>query len=389
MEFELPKNVQYILNCYDKAGYEAHCVGGCVRDMLMELTPQDYDIATNAPCEVTMSLFERVIPTGLKHGTVTVLIENQPYEITRYRIDGEYHDHRRPESVEFTDDFKLDLSRRDFTVNAIGYNPKLGLCDPFCGKADIEAGIIRTVGNPDRRFSEDALRILRGIRFSSRLGFEIEKNTLDSIIKNSPTLCDVSAERIATELLKTLEGKAPSLISKIVNAAGLSGLGLKHCGEISVLDRLPPNPILRFAALTLLCKADAACVCEKLKLSNLQKTETIGFSEILSHKKLDIVFIKQHLTALGFEGCADAIKGYGIFNSKDVSPLLKELEDTKINHHPYCINMLSLKGGDIKSMGFKGEEIGKIQSFLLNVVLRNPELNEPQKLIEIVQNYLK
>ena len=387
MEFELPKNVEYILSRYEKAGYEAHCVGGCVRDMLMGLSPQDYDIATNAPCEVTMELFSKVIPTGIKHGTVTVVIDDENYEITRYRIDGEYQDHRRPESVEFTDDFKLDLSRRDFTVNAIGYNPKLGLCDPFGGKEDINNGIIRTVGEPDIRFSEDALRILRGIRFSSRLGFEIEKRTLDSITKNAHTLCEVSAERIAVELLKTLEGKTPSLISKIINAKGLESFGLKVCGETEALDRLPCSPLLRLAALTLLCKADIKSVCNGLKLSNIQKSHTLAHHQIIEHENLRLEFIKPRITELGYEGCAEAIRGYGILNDTDPSPLLDALENARIHGHPYCLEMLALKGGDIKALGFEGEEISKIQSRLLDEVLRNPNLNEPEKLYNILSVY--
>ncbi len=387
MEFELPKNVEYILSRYEETGYEAHCVGGCVRDRLMGLSPQDYDIATNAPCEVTMELFSKVIPTGIKHGTVTVVIDDENYEITRYRIDGEYHDHRRPESVEFTDDFKLDLSRRDFTVNAMGYNSKLGLCDPFGGKEDINNGIIRTVGEPDKRFSEDALRMLRGIRFSSRLGFEIEQKTLDSITKNAHTLCEVSAERIAVELLKTLEGKTPSLVSKIINAKGLESFGLKVCGETEALDRLPCSPLLRLAALTLLCKADIKSVCNRLKLSNMQKSQALANHQIIGRENLRLEFIKPRITELGYEGCAEAIRSYGILNDTDPSPLLDALENARINGHPYCLEMLALKGGDIKALGFEGEEISKIQSRLLDEVLRNPNLNEPEKLYNILSVY--
>ncbi len=387
MEFILPENVEYILKRYDEAGYEAHCVGGCVRDLLMGNQPQDYDIATNAPCDVTTELFDRVIPTGIQHGTVTVVLGGEPYEITRYRIDGEYQDHRRPESVEFTDDFKLDLSRRDFTVNAIGYNPKLGLCDPYDGKSDIENGIIRTVGEPDRRFSEDALRILRGIRFSSRLGFKIEQNTMDSIIKNAYTLESVSAERIAIELIKTLAGQTPSLISVVINAGGLKNFGMANCEDISILDKLPTSPLLRLAALVFLCKAKVKKVCDSLKLSNLQKREILAYYDLLKSQLPNIVLVKQKIAALGFENCKTAIVGYGLFHGCDTVALQQELEDAKLNSHPYTLDMLAIKGGDIMALGFKGEEISKMQNLLLREVLHRPELNHPKDLIEILKKF--
>lgn len=385
MELKLPKDVGFILETYKNAGYEAHCVGGCVRDMLMGFAPQDYDIATNAPCEVTTALFEKVIPTGLKHGTVTVMLSDEPYEITRYRIDGEYHDHRRPDSVTFTKDFKEDLSRRDFTVNAIGYNPDMGLCDPFGGENDIKDKTIRTVGEPDKRFSEDALRLLRGIRFSSRLRFEIEKNTLDSIIKNASTLSSVSAERIAVELIKTMAGKKPSLISIIINAGGLASFGLAGCGDLKILDYLPLSPLLRFAALIVLCSGNAKDVCNKLKLSRAQKKEITGFCDILKCDSINLVYIKTQLEALGFDNCFSAIEGYGIFRGVNTADLLNELKIAKGENHPYCLEMLALKGGDIMAMGFAGEEIRKAQEHLLGEVLKDPALNKPDNLKHILE----
>ena len=173
-DFFVPRDVKFIIEKIESLGYEAWCVGGAVRDTLLEKTPEDYDIATSMPPELIQNCFEKTVPTGIKHGTVTVIIGNKPYEVTRFRIDGEYLDHRKPESVEFTNDFALDLSRRDFTINAIGYNESQGIMDPFGGENDLKNKIIRTVGNPEKRFKEDALRILRAVRFSAVLGFEIE-----------------------------------------------------------------------------------------------------------------------------------------------------------------------------------------------------------------------
>ena len=209
MKILLPVQVDKAINLLTKAGFEAFVVGGCVRDSLLGLSPSDWDITTSALPEETEKVFEnyRIIETGLKHGTVTVLIDKMPLEITTYRIDGEYSDNRHPDSVSFTRNLKDDLSRRDFTVNALAYNPEAGIVDCFGGKEDLDNKIIRCVGNADDRFNEDALRILRAVRFSSTLGFEIEKATADSVFKNKELLNNIAKERIRVELVKLLNGK--------------------------------------------------------------------------------------------------------------------------------------------------------------------------------------
>ncbi len=209
MEIRLPSQVNTALGLLNKAGFEAFVVGGCVRDSLLGITPFDWDITTSATPDETEWVFEnyRLIETGLKHGTVTVLIDKMPLEITTYRVDGAYSDNRHPDSVSFTRNLKDDLSRRDFTVNALAYNPENGLVDCFGGKEDLNNKIIRCVGNADERFNEDALRILRAIRFSSALGFEIENKTSQSIFKNKELLNNIAKERIRVELVKLLNGK--------------------------------------------------------------------------------------------------------------------------------------------------------------------------------------
>ena len=205
---QIPNSITYILDRLEQAGYEAYIVGGCVRDALMGQKPHDFDITTSALPEETMQVFSdmRVIPTGLKHGTVTVLYDSEPIEITTYRIDGEYADGRHPDEVRFTRSLAEDVSRRDFTMNGIAYSPKRGLFDLSGGAEDIRRGVIRCIGDPDRRFGEDALRILRALRFSAVLGFEIEKDTADSLRRNKELLANVSGERILTELQKLLCG---------------------------------------------------------------------------------------------------------------------------------------------------------------------------------------
>ena len=207
MKMILPKNVSYIINKLEEAGYEAYAVGGCVRDTILNREPEDWDITTSAkPLEIK-KIFKKTIDTGIQHGTVTVMLDHTGYEVTTYRIDGEYEDNRHPKSVEFTGNLKLDLERRDFTINAMAYNDTAGLVDEFDGEKDLEYGIIRCVGNTGKRFDEDALRMLRAVRFSGQLGFEIEPDTRQAIIDKAENLKKISAERIRVELTKLLISK--------------------------------------------------------------------------------------------------------------------------------------------------------------------------------------
>ncbi len=209
MEIDIPERVQMILDRLESAGYEAYIVGGCVRDSIMGFAPHDFDVTTSALPEETEQVFSsmRVIETGIKHGTVTVLTDGIPVEITTYRVDGEYHDSRRPESVSFTRSLKEDIARRDFTMNGIAYSPKRGLFDEFGGAEDIRRGVIRCIGEPERRFQEDALRIMRGLRFSASLGFGIEENTATAMLDCRALLKNISAERVFAELSGLLTGR--------------------------------------------------------------------------------------------------------------------------------------------------------------------------------------
>ncbi len=205
---EIPENVQAVLKTLEAAGHEAWCVGGCVRDALLGQSPGDWDVTTSALPEETLAAFgSHGVPTGLKHGTVTVKTPRGPVEVTTFRIDGAYRDHRRPESVAFTRSLDEDLARRDFTVNAMARNLRGEFRDPFGGREDLHRGILRCVGDPDRRFQEDALRILRGLRFAAALDLEIEPGTAAALRRNREGLADVAAERIQTEFFKLLPGK--------------------------------------------------------------------------------------------------------------------------------------------------------------------------------------
>lgn len=209
MHINLPKKVDYILKKLQEQGFEAYVVGGCVRDALLGREPEDWDITTSAKPEQVKEIFRRTIDTGIQHGTVTVMIEKEGFEVTTYRIDGDYEDSRHPAEVQFTSDLIEDLKRRDFTINAMAYNEEEGLVDAFSGVGDLKNGIIRCVGDSIERFSEDALRMLRAVRFAGQLDFEIEEKTKQAIVELSPNLEKISAERIRVELDKLLCSKRP------------------------------------------------------------------------------------------------------------------------------------------------------------------------------------
>lgn len=209
MEITLPKQVKKIIETLEQAGYEAYAVGGCIRDSVLGRKPNDWDITTSARPLETKALFRRTVDTGLKHGTVTVLMDGEGYEVTTYRIDGEYEDGRHPKEVLFTSDLVEDLRRRDFTINAMAYNEKDGMVDAFDGMGDMERRIIRCVGDAGERFTEDALRILRAVRFSAQLGFSIEEKTREAVMRLAGNLAKISAERIQTEMIKLLVSPHP------------------------------------------------------------------------------------------------------------------------------------------------------------------------------------
>ncbi len=264
----LPKEVSFALNMLCSNGFEAYIVGGCVRDSLMSLKPKDYDITTSALPEETKKIFKEfnLIETGIKHGTVTVIIDGIPLEITTYRVDSDYSDNRHPDSVNFTRSLKEDASRRDFTMNAIAYSDSDGIKDFFNGQADIQNGIIRCVGDADKRFNEDALRIMRALRFASVLGFSVEDNTKKAIFKNKALLLNISAERLASELSKLLRGKdAGKILTEYIDVLGviipellpMKGFNQHNCHHIydvlehtaQVIDNIPPSVDLRLSAL--------------------------------------------------------------------------------------------------------------------------------------------
>lgn len=264
---EIPKYVGAVLQALESAGCEAWCVGGCVRDALSGRLPEDWDVATAARPEETLAVFgSRALPTGLRHGTVTVKTEGGPVEVTTYRIDGAYRDHRRPESVAFTGSLEEDLRRRDFTVNAMAWSLRGELRDPWGGQEDLRRGILRCVGDPDRRFQEDALRILRGLRFAAVLGLEIEPGTAEALRRNREGLRDIAPERIQAELFKLLPGRKAAEVLRgwpevfgvfwpeLLEMVGFDQRNRHHCYDVwehtlHALAAAPEEPVLRCTML--------------------------------------------------------------------------------------------------------------------------------------------
>lgn len=381
----LPSDTEYIIETLQKNGYEAFAVGGCVRDMLNGDTPHDFDITTSAEPETVMSLFEKTVPTGIKHGTVTVIINGVPNEVTTYRTDGEYRDHRRPDSVIFVKSLREDLARRDFTVNAMAYNKKDGLKDFFSGREDIENRILRAVGEPGRRFYEDALRIMRLFRFSSVLGFDIEENTLKAALEYAPTLKSVSAERIYSELLKTLCGKNPAALKPLTDIGGLGFLGVNTSPDYGILPLLGSADTKLFAFLYS-GGAEVRAALDFLRVPNKTKKAAQDMLTLLNmpfpKTKPEIKEMLYLTSPPSAENYFDYRSAYG----KDCAAARDMLTEIIKNGEPYRISDLKIGGKDLKKCGISGRAIGETLEKLRRSVLKNPELNTRSELIKAVKN---
>ncbi len=437
MTISIPNNVKIILQRLKNAGFEAYCVGGAVRDSIMDIYPGDWDIATSALPEETREVFKdfKTVDTGIKHGTLTVIIDKTPYEVTTFRIDGEYGDNRHPENVTFTSKIGDDLARRDFTINALAYNDESGLVDLYGGQDDIHNGIIRTVGDADTRFQEDGLRIMRALRFSATLGFEIEEETRKAIHKNRDLLKNISAERITVELTKLICGKNafnilmeyPDVLSvfipEIAPAVNFTQYGKKHAYDVwehicHTVDTIPQDRILR---LTMLLHDLGKVPTHKLNEngdSTFKNHAIVGGEmarEILNRLKFD----KKTINRVSFlVGCHDFeppetkielkkhlknktpedIKTLLVIKKSDrgalsesyrdisegTSQTLKWLEEIENNNECCTIFQLAVNGKDLQKKGLKGEEIGNALNDLLDAVIENKVENTKADLLTYI-----
>ncbi len=434
---DIPNDITTVLNKLNSAGYKSYVVGGCVRDSLMGREPDDWDIATNAVPEEIKQVFSgfKTVDTGIKHGTVLILSGEMATEVTTFRFDGDYIDNRHPENVLFTDEIQDDLSRRDFTVNAMAYNPDEGLIDVFGGRKDIENKIIRCVGDPDTRFNEDALRILRALRFSSVLGFEIEEKTAQSIRENERLISSVSVERIDAELLKLLCGDnvfdilikyrslfgiiIPELTPEFVHAQ----YGEKHAYDVwthtaHTVANIENDPVLR---LTMLLhdagkpathKVDengnstfkhhaavggviAENVLKRMKFSK-KYTKTVSLLVSIHDKEVPNtrIQVKEYLRDYGENTFIQLMKirkadksalaaGYRDINDKLIFAYTA-FDEIMNNNEPFSLKQLAVKGNDLRNIVPK-DDVGTVLNFLLNIVIHNPNKNEKDTLLTIAK----
>jgi len=386
MKFNLPPQIKYVLNTLIKNGHDAYIVGGCVRDLLCGKEPCDYDVTTSALPEQVQKIFEKTVETGLKHGTVTVIVENFSIEVTTFRTESLYNDNRHPENVTFVGDVKDDLARRDFTVNAMCYNDKKGLIDLFDGKHDINNNILRAVGNAESRFCEDALRILRLFRFAATLDFDIEKNTFDAAIKCAPLLASISAERIFNELKKASCGNKISLISPLLETNALQNYSLKNA-DLSRLYKLPKRTALRAFAFLFLTSFNLQKTLDNFKCSNNFKDYCLKMASLVTDGiNCDKISIKKALRFADFDtvcDCLEYIQSILNIDTANHKTLLKEIIDA---NEPYKISQLDISGNDMKALGFDGKQVGEKLEFLLQQVLKNPLLNKREKLLNLICN---
>ena len=440
VNIEIPQDVEFIINTLLNCGYEAYVVGGCVRDSILKKNPKDWDITTKAKPEEVIKLFDKVILTGLKHGTVTVIINKEGYEITTYRTDGEYEDNRHPKEVMFVNSLKEDLARRDFTINAMAYNKRQGLVDYFGGIKDLNEKIIKTVGEPKERFNEDALRMLRAIRFSAQLNFEIDEKVLYAIKELKNNIKNISKERIREEFNKILLCDARKI--ELLKECEILEVIIPGISNIYNFNQNNPYHIYDLYAHTIVA-TEAIDPNLHLKLTMLlhdfgkTKTKTTdeeGISHYYTHSKESMEMAENILKSLKYDNDTinkvlvliqyhdstlksklsvkrmlnkigeDLFRDLMMVKRADIlaqNPLYAEERllnlidvEKKLNlilaqNECFTLKDLKISGGDLINIGFnKGKEIGATLNYLLNIVIENSELNERHELIRLAKEKL-
>ena len=396
----MPDKVKQIITVLQKAGYEAYAVGGCVRDTLLNREPEDWDITTSAKPEQIKRLFRRTVDTGIKHGTVTVLLGKDSFEVTTYRIDGIYEDGRHPKSVAFTESLAEDLKRRDFTINAMAYNDEAGLVDLFGGKSDLDQRIIRCVGKAEERFEEDALRILRAVRFSAQLDYEIEKNTREAIRLFSEKLQLISAERIRTELQKLLLSDHPEKIQDLYDL-GITRIVLEEYDNMSKeereeicrwLVRSERTVNVRLAILLLPLQEGAIQVLKRLKYDRRTMT---AVPALIAHAKdepnITPKNIRHSIVEIGTGLMPDMIsvkKAICCQSAEYIADYENMVRTILAAGDCLSLKDLAIGGSDlIRVMKMKpGKEIGDALQYLLEQVLSDPSLNEYDTLLKLLSD---
>ena len=441
---QLPEKVKYIIDTIMEAGYEAYAVGGCIRDSILGREPDDWDITTSASPYQIKELFPRTLDTGLKHGTVTVMMDKEGFEVTTYRIDGEYEDGRHPKEVTFTSNLIEDLKRRDFTINAMAYNEKNGLIDVFEGMEDIQRKVIRCVGSPMERFTEDALRMMRAVRFSAQLGYEIEDKTAEAIKALAPNLSKISAERIQVELVKLVTSPNPDFL-KIAYETGITAVILPefdvcmetmqnnphHCysvGEhtLKAMKAVSPDKYLRLALLFHDIGKPAKKITDEKGIDHFYGHPVLSeemTGQILHRLKFDndtIYIVKKLVLYHDYETeqTPKSVRRAMMKIGEDIFPLLfevkygdiaaqseykrekkleklqavKEIYETVIKQQQ-CVSLktLAVTGRDLMEQAdmVPGKELGEMLKELLELVVEEPSLNEKEVLLSKARELLE
>ena len=393
----IPKEVQSIINDIEGYGHEAYIVGGCVRDMLLGKEPKDWDITTNATPDRIKAFFKRTVDTGIKHGTVTVIMGKNTYEVTTYRLDGKYSDGRHPDKVEFSSLLEEDLKRRDFTINAMAFSHKRGLVDLFNGVSDLKNARITCVGSPKERFDEDALRMLRAVRFAARLGFCIDEKTAKAIEELAPNLLKVSKERVWTELLGTLCSDNPEKV-KLLFDYGIAEFISESFAYVSIgedivkLKLLPMKKSLRLAFLLHKTERDKALsVLKELKRDNETFTRVRILLDFLAQDiSKDRYEIKKLLRRMGSDNFDDLLRLKAVINPDEVKRL-KGISDVKediiLKAEAFEIAHLDITGNDLISAGIeKGPKIGESLEYLLDKLMRGEVQNTKKELERLIKS---
>ncbi len=385
----LPEYIAQILATLTAAGFRAFAVGGCVRDSLRGVVPNDYDVTTNALPNEVEALFEHTVPTGIQHGTVTVVTNKIPVEVTTFRQEFGYTDSRHPDRVCFVSDVKEDLSRRDFTVNAMAFNPSEGIVDPFGGQHDLEHKILRTVGEPTVRFEEDALRILRLFRFAATLGFSMEEETLTAALKLAPMLENISKERIATELLKTVLAEHCEVLTPLLQNGGLKFLDVGYKEPLDKIARLPKKPGLRLFAFLSCCRAPLS-VLKTLRYSNAICSAAQSLFQLNALPPIQTpVDLKRALRSFGPECLTDYLDFRAVFLEEDVTFQKQRLQQILEDNEPFAVSHLKIGGNELKELGICGRQTGVVLEKLCDLVLENPHLNNTETLREYTKGFVE
>lgn len=393
----LPENVNDIIDELMRHGYEAYAVGGCVRDTLLGRTPGDWDITTSAAPEEVKRIFKRTIDTGIEHGTVTVMLEKCGYEVTTYRIDGEYEDGRHPKSVEFTTKLAEDLKRRDFTINAMAYNDQTGLVDLFDGMGDLERGIIRCVGEAEERFTEDALRMLRAVRFAAQLGFSIESKTMEAIRALAFGLSKISRERIQAELTKLLISPHPELVDKIDSLGLMKQIlpELAQSYEQADTERMLAR-LMHTEADTILRYTVFLSVIEDLPERRRERTRRILRELKFDNHTTDFVSRLSEWREAELSTERPVLRRQIVEIGEDLFPYLLKLqgagwaqelyEEMKASGDCLAVRELAVNGRDLLEAGITpGKQIGETLLWLLQIVLEKPEYNTREILLSVIR----